>query len=339
MQVWDPKSSRRLAIFAALVACFFFGLWWMYLRMPGRAFMGHPPPLDERELALRKALRNHVFELSDTIGVRQYHSEAPEKLVEAADYLVSTLEQAGLRPRRLGYRVGGESHDNIEVEIAGSSRADEIVVVGAHYDSPTGSPGANDNASGVSAMLELAKRFAVAKPQRTLRFVGFVNEEPWFFKTAQMGSLVYARACRERGDDIVAMISLETIGFYTDEPDSQLYPMRLLDLLYPDTGDFVSFLANSENGSLVRNTIRDFRRQARIPSEGLVALPWLQGMDWSDHWSFWQQGYPGIVVTDTAPYRYEHYHSPEDTLDKLDFDDLARVTYGLEAVVEGLANP
>lgn len=339
MKLWDPRSSKRLSIFLAFVATLLAGLWWLYLRMPGWSFSGSPPPLDGRERELSDALRTHVRELSETIGVRQYHSAEPEKLAEAADYLASIFAQTGVEPRRLGYRVGSDLHENVELEIPGSGLAEEIVVLGAHYDSPTRSPGANDNATGVAVLLELAKRFAGSQPQRTLRFVGFVNEEPWFFKTEQMGSLVYAKSCRERGDRIVAMLSLETLGFYTDEPESQLYPMRLLDLLFPDAGNFVAFVADSKNGALVRSTIRDFRGGATIPSEGLIALPWLQGMDWSDHWSFWQQGYPGMVVTDTAPYRYPHYHEPEDTLDKLDFDDLARVTLGLEAVVEGLANP
>jgi Zn-dependent M28 family amino/carboxypeptidase len=214
----------------------------------------------------------------------------------------------------------------------------EIVVVGAHYDSVMGSPGANDNASGVAALLELAKEFCAAGPRRTLRLVAFVNEEPPFFKTGEMGSLVYARAARAQGEKIVAMVSLETIGYYSEAEGSQEFPFPPLRLLYPTRGNFVAFVGNFASRRLLRRSLAAFREAGAFPAEGLVAPEWLVGVDWSDHWSFWRSGYPAIMITDTAPFRYQHYHSRADTPDKLDYGALARVTTGLREMVEVLCD-
>ena len=197
-------------------------------------------------------------------------------------------------------------------------------------------PGANDNGSGPAALLELARAFAGARPARTLRFVAFVNEEPPHFQTDAMGSLVYARGCRERGERVVAMLSLETIGYYTDAPGSQNYPFPL-GLFYPSEGNFLGFVGNTASEQLVFDAIGSFRRHTRVPSEGGVLDERLPGIGWSDHWSFWQMGYPAIEITDTAPFRYAHYHEATDTPDKLDYDGFARVVVGLERVIADLA--
>ena len=174
---------------------------------------------------------------------------------------------------------------------------------------------------------------------RTLRFVAFVNEEPQYFQTPQMGSFVYAARCQSRGDRIEAMISLETIGYYSNEPRSQGYPAPGLGFLYPRTGNFIAFVGNVASRSLLRNVIGEFRRYAQIPSEGGALPAMIPGVGWSDQWSFWQHGYPGIMVTDTAPFRYPHYHAATDTPDKLDYDSMTRVVVGLEKVIHHLANP
>jgi Zn-dependent M28 family amino/carboxypeptidase len=237
---------------------------------------------------------------------------------------------------RQSFPVGDVSCDNLEVEIPGGARRDEIIVVGAHYDSVLGSPGANDNGSGVAAVLELARRWAGRERARTVRYVTFVNEEPPYFRTDRMGSLVYARRCRERGDRVVAMITLETMGCYRSDTGSQQYPFPV-GLFYPSRGDFIAFVGNTANARLVRQCIRTFRERASFPSEGGALPGWLPGIGWSDHWAFWQAGFPGIMVTDTAPFRYAHYHSAADTPDKLDYDRLARVVDGMDKVLEELA--
>jgi hypothetical protein len=152
-----------------------------------------------------------------------------------------------------------------------------------------------------------------------------------------MGSVRYARRCRQRDEQIVAMLSLETIGYYSDAPGSQQYPFPF-GLLYPSEGNFIGFVGNVSSGDLVRTAIGAFRQHARFPSEGAAVPASIQGVGWSDHWSFWQVGYPGIMVTDTAPFRYPHYHRREDTPDKVDYARMARVVAGLEHVVTAFSD-
>lgn len=302
--------------------------------MPGESWKGPLEPLTPAQAALVPALRKDVEELAGRIGFRNHISHG--SLREAAAYVEGRLRAAGLPAARQTYKIGDKDFDNIEASIPGVSVPGEIVVVGAHYDAVIGSPGANDNASGVAALLALAAVFAKERPARTLRFVGFVNEEPPHFQTEAMGSLVCARGCRERNENVVAMVSLETLGCYSDEKGSQSYPAPL-SLFYPDRGDFIAFVGNVGSRELVRRAIGEFRKSAKFPSEGGALPGWLPGIGWSDHWAFWEAGYPGIMVTDTAPFRYSHYHGAGDTPDRVDFERLARVVEGLIAVVRDLA--
>jgi Zn-dependent M28 family amino/carboxypeptidase len=228
----------------------------------------------------------------------------------------------------------GQACHNIEAEIPGARP--EVLLIGAHYDSVFGSPGANDNGTGVAATLALARRFASIKSEHTLRFVAFVNEEPPYFLSGEMGSLVYAGRCKARGDKISAMISLETIGYFSDASHSQTYPSPGLGIVYPRVGNFIGFVSNVRSRSLLRRVVALFRKHAKIPSEGAALPAFIPGVSWSDQWSFWHHGYPGIMVTDTAPFRYPYYHSSSDTPDKLDYDRFALVVSGMERVIEGL---
>jgi Zn-dependent M28 family amino/carboxypeptidase len=176
----------------------------------------------------------------------------------------------------------------------------------------------------------------MSQPERTLRFVAFTDEEPPCFQTECMGSLASAKACKAKGEDIAAMISLETLGCYSEEEGSQSYPLPILGFAYPSRGNFVAFVGNVASGGLVREAIGAFRETTAFPSEGAALPGWIPGVGWSDHWSFWQQGYPAIMVTDTAPFRYRHYHKASDTPDELDYERLARVVEGLTKVVEHL---
>jgi Zn-dependent M28 family amino/carboxypeptidase len=230
--------------------------------------------------------------------------------------------------------VRGQPCHNLEAEIPGARP--EILLIGGHYDSVFGSPGANDNGTGVAAMLALARRFAARQPKHTLRFVAFVNEEPPYFLSGEMGSFVYADRCKARGDKISAMISLETIGYFSDAPNSQTYPSPGLSLFYPKVGNFIGFVSNVQSRTLLRRVVALFRKHAKIPSEGAALPAFVPGVSWSDQWSFWRKGYPGIMVTDTAPFRYPHYHSSSDTPDKLDYDRFTLVVSGIEKVVEDL---
>jgi hypothetical protein len=329
------SALRVLIAIAAILAL----LWWFGIRMPGKN-ISKAAPLSPDEVTLREELRADVQKLAGEIGERNMRHHP--QLNAAADFIENSFSRAGLHPRRDSYELHGQACHNIEAEIPGTHP--EIILIGAHYDSVFGSPGANDNGSGVAAMLALARRFANRQPERrltqtpykTLRFVAFVNEEPPYFLSGEMGSLVYARRCKERGEKISAMISLETIGYFSDAPNSQIYPSRALGTFYPTVGNFIGFVSNVHSRTLLRRAIALFREHAKLPSEG-AALPWfIPGVSWSDQWSFWKNGYPGIMVTDTAPFRYPYYHSADDTPDKLDYDRFALVVSGMEKVIEGL---
>jgi Zn-dependent M28 family amino/carboxypeptidase len=304
------------------------------MMMPGKSYRGALLPLTAQESQLRDRLREHVVTLAQRIGERNtdhYHA-----LQQAQEYVTAQFHSLGLPTRQVSYRVGSQDLANVEAELKGVSRPQEIVLVGAHYDSVAGSPGANDNGSGVAALLELARLFKDSRHRRTLRFVAFVNEEPPFFHGGSMGSVVYAQRARQHREQIVAMLSLETIGYYSDTPKSQRYPAALASL-FPDTGNFIGFVGDLASVSLVRRVIGSFRGSTRFPSQGVAAPGWIPGVGWSDQWAFWQQGYRGVMITDTAPFRYPYYHQSSDTPDKIDYDRMARVVSGVRHVLYDLA--
>lgn len=215
---------------------------------------------------------------------------------------------------------------------------DEIVVIGAHYDTVPGSPGADDNATGVAALLAIARCFVHEQPAHTVRFVAFANEEPPFFATEQMGSWLYAKRSRDRGERIVAMLSFDALGFFSNAPGSQQYP-AMLESIFPSTGNFVAFASNLESRALLEHCLDVFRSHATIPSEGGAFPEEVPGVSWSDQWSFWRHGYDAVMVTDTALYRNPHYHTRTDLPDTLDYEALARTTEGLVEVIRALATP
>ena len=306
-------------------------LLWYMVAVPGASYHGALKPLTPDENLLAGNLRKHVA----AIASREHNFFKPAELEVAAQYIEKTLAGLGYAVATQRFPSGPSEVRNIEVEVKGSARESEIVIVGAHYDSVLGAPGANDNGSGVAAVIELVRLFRGSNPARTLRFVTFVNEEPPFSHSDAMGSRHYARRARERGETIVAMFSLETIGYYSDAPGSQRYPFPL-GFFYPSTGNFVAFVSNLTSRALLHEATVSFRRHAGIPSEGIAAPAWIPGVDWSDHWSFWREGWPALMVTDTAPYRYPHYHSGEDTPDKVDYERLARVVTGLHGMLREL---
>lgn len=320
----------RLAVTFAVIAAIVLYM----VKMPGKSYSGALAPLTKGEIDLSSRLHHHVSMLAGTIGERnQWHFG---KIEAAAAYIENELRASGYDVSWQEYTAKGKSYKNIEAQREGTSGAEEIVIVGAHYDSVSGTPGANDNASGVGAALEIARIFSREAPERTVRFVFFANEEPPFFQTPLMGSRVYAARCKQRGENITAMLSLETIGYYSDEPGSQRYPFPF-NLMYPDTGNFIGFAGNLSSRALVHKVVGSFRTHTAFPSEGVAAPAWIPGIGWSDQWSFWEEGYPGVMVTDTALFRYRYYHEADDTPDKIDYEKTARVVMGISRVVEDLS--
>jgi Zn-dependent M28 family amino/carboxypeptidase len=339
MQQINTKKSRlrRWGIFALFLIVLLALGWYFMIRMPGKSYTGPLPPLTEQETALAGELREIVTILAGEIGERNvpHHHAALE---QSARFIQARLVDMGYEVDRQVFQVSGKDCENLAAEIPGGALADEIVVAGAHYDSVFGAPGANDNGSAVAACLALARVFRDMKPARTLRFVFFVNEEPPYFQTGAMGSLVYARGCKDRKENVVAMYSLETMGYYSDEKGSQKYPPPL-GFVYPSTGNFIAFVGNMGSGDLVRSSIGIFRKHVQFPSEGGALPGFIPGVGWSDHWAFWKAGYQAVMITDTAPFRYPHYHLATDTPDKVDYERLARVTTGIEKVIAEVSNP
>jgi len=333
-----PGGRRKRLVWIARLAIIplvILAVNWFVTGMPGSSWSGPVPPLSDQEQLIHDNLKRHVTELAGRVGERNVWR--PEAMAAAAGYIRKTLEDTGYEVNSQSFISRGLTVNNLEAVLPGHGAADEIIVIGAHYDAVAGSPGADDNASGVAALLELARLLAGTTLPRTVRFVAFANEEAPFFYGDEMGSKLYAARAHAQGERIEAMLSLETMGYFTDQPGSQRYPFPF-SYLYPDTGNFIGFVGNFSSRPLVRQAVGAFRATTAFPSEGVAAPSGMEGIHWSDHWSFWQAGYPAIMVTDTAPFRYPHYHDESDTPEQLDYAGLARVTGGLVAVVGVLAS-
>lgn len=305
METWEPGSTSRVGVAA------------------------HPEALREDVLALAVDIGER--NLRDTLRAR--------RLGLARDYLVQRLEGAGYPVRLHAYDAAGHQVENVEVELRGTTYPEQVLVVGAHYDSAHHSPGANDNGTGVAALLALAELFqggAVARPSCTVRFVAFATEEQPFTRTPEMGSFAYARRCYERHETVRGMLSLETLGSYAQGHRWPEAPFPL-NVVSPLRADFFAVVGNLASHALVRRCVESFPGRPGVRCRG-VALPGLlPGVKSSDHWSFWQHGYPAVMLTDTAPLRYRHYHRPSDIIERVDFTTLAAVTTGLVSVVRELA--
>lgn len=327
-RLWNRLAAILLFVVLALIVIVSY-----MIAMPGASFSGALPPLTAEETQIKANLTRHVFYLAGEIGERNVIAYQP--LQKTAQFIEDNFRKAGYEVKSQEYVVQMRKVRNLIAEIPGGAKANEIVVIGAHYDTVYDCPGADDNTSGVAALLELARILKDSHPTRTVRFVAFVNEEPPWFQTDDMGSLVYAEHAHKLKENIVAAISIETIGMYSDAEGSQQYPSGFKSL-YPSKGNFIAFVGNLESRGLVRDAVRSFRASTKFPSEGSAVPAAIPGVGWSDHWSFWQESYPAIMVTDTAPFRNPNYHQPTDKADTLDYERMARVVHGLARVVTDL---
>lgn len=280
---------------------------------------------------LEKNLKNHVIKLSKEIGERNYIYY--DSLNKAADYITEKFKEYGYRPQIQSYNIGNRIYKNIIAKKTGNKIPQEIVIIGAHYDSVVGSPGANDNGSGVSTLLELSRLCSRTDIDKSIKFIAFVNEEPPFYLSGNMGSRVYAKDAKKRSEDIKTMISLETIGYYSQEPKSQSYPLFFYKFFYPDRANFIAVVGNFKSYRLVKRIKEAFKRNSTFNIESVVAPEIIPGVNFSDHDSFWKYGYQACMVTDTAFYRYPYYHTIEDTFEKIDYGKLTKVVKGLYYVL------
>jgi Zn-dependent M28 family amino/carboxypeptidase len=269
-------------------------------------------------------LYRHVEVLSVKIGDRHLWKEG--SLGKTADYIESVLTAYGYAVRRQVYFCYGKSVSNLIAEKTGTDKG--IVILGAHYDTVPGTPGADDNASAVAGLLELARLFKESSNKKTLVWVAFVNEEPPCFGSYHMGSMVYANHLKEQGISIDVMISLEMIGHFRKEP-IQTYPLPGMGFFYPKTGDFIGVVGNFHSFRYVSFLKKGIKRHSHINTRSLTAPEFFGGINLSDNYSFWHHGYRAVMITDTSFFRNRNYHQETDTIDTLNFESMSEVVKGL----------
>lgn len=284
---------------------------------------------------IKANLTKTVHVLSEEIGPRSYTQT--DALKKTTDYIKSELNGYGYDVSVQAYSAEGMTFENISVVKKGTALPGKILVVGAHYDTVPGTPGADDNASGVAGLLELARLFADEQPGITLHFVAFALEEPPFFRTRRMGSYVYAKRLNDMQSDVEGMICLESMGFFRETPDSQMFPLPFLRFFYPTTGNYITFVSNFHSKDFMNRLKNAFMQGSSLPVESLSSFALIPGVDFSDHRSFWKFGYNAIMVTDTAFYRNPNYHGIGDTASTLDYERLAEVVIGLKTSIKVLA--
>lgn len=316
-----------------LITLVFVGLLlavWFAITQPiifGGASRGNIPPVDAARLEA------HVRLLSETFGPRD--GGHPENLDRAAAYLRQEFERAKAAVSEQPFQVGGRTYRNVVASFG--PRTKELIVVGAHYDTAGPLPGADDNASGVAGLIELAHMLGATSPALRVELVAFALEEPPYFRSPSMGSAIHAASLKAQGFDVRAMFSLEMIGYFSDEPDSQQYPISILKALYPSRGNFITVVGKTDQGRVLRRVKKAMIGASPLPVYSINAPRSIPGVDFSDHLNYWNEGYDALMITDTAFYRNRNYHTFADTPDTLDYKRMAMVVQGVYAAVDDLS--
>lgn len=284
--------------------------------------------------ALAGRLENHVLMLSETLGNRDVFEY--EHLKKAAEYISDEFRRYGYKIELQSYVVAGRKVSNIIAVKQGSRLPNEVIIVGAHYDS-CANPGADDNASGVAVLLELARKFFGQESAGTVKWIAFVNEEPPFSFTESMGSRVYTRQAKAAGEQIRGAVILESVGYYNSRFGSQRYP-PFFGPGHSPRGNFIAVVGNFASARLVSDIAGPLKRSCRLPIESTVTFGFLPGIYFSDHWSFWQEGYQAVMITDTAFVRNPSYHKSSDTPKTLNYSNMACLTEGLGQVIRELTD-
>jgi Peptidase family M28 len=280
----------------------------------------------------RARLERDVRILSIDFAPRDYSHVG--NLDRSADYIHGQLQSAGAQVSEQGFNVNGRVYRNV-IGKFGPDQGERIIV-GAHYDGEGLKPAADDNASGVAGLLELARLVGQTNPERTVEFVAYSLEEPPFFRTPEMGSAFHAARVQKEGVNVRAMFSLEMIGFFSDTPGSQRFPNPVIEPFYPSTGNFIAVVGNLGQMRLVRRVKGAMAGAAPLRVCSINAPAWIPGIDFSDHLNYNNAGFPAIMVTDTAFYRNSAYHTPGDTADRLDYNRMAMVVEQVHAAVKEL---
>jgi hypothetical protein len=278
-------------------------------------------------------LEKHVRMLAETFFPRD--ASHPENLLRAADYIRAEFRQAKGKVSDQCYELRQKTYCNIIARFGPDT--DERVVIGAHYDAFGERPGADDNASGVAGLIELARLLGRSTPAVQLELVAYTLEELPHFGTHTTGSAVHANFLRSKGIPVRLMISLEMIGYFNDGEDSQRFPFSILKLFYPSRGNFILVVGNLSQWGVTRRVKRTMRAATPLPVYSINAPSAVPGVDWSDHRYYWQAGYPALMITDTAFYRNPNYHTTKDTPDTLNYGRMALVVNGVFRAVLALA--
>jgi peptidase M28-like protein len=270
--------------------------------------------------------------LSEETGERSFRDG--DKLNKAADYIENAFRSYGCVVKRQPFLYGGRTYFNVIAEVKGRDAAqNSVLIIGAHYDTAVGTPGADDNASGIAGLLELARLTALQPADRTVRFVAFSLEEYPAYGTEYMGSYVYAKSVKDEGAAVYGMIALEMIGFFCEEKGCQRYPLSILGWFFPDKGDYLSFVGNMPSRAFTRKVRNEFAKVSGLPIESLNTFSAVTGVDFSDHRNFWKFGFKAFMITDTAFYRNPHYHASGDTWEKLDYKRMGALVTGLHKAI------
>lgn len=331
---WQAQTEqRRRIIRLMLVVILIFilllvGLWfWITQPLLSKA---RPNPVRSVDPS---RLQAHVRKLSIELAPRD--ESHIENLDRVASYIKNEFSQTTTFVSEQAYRVQGRSYRNLIAEFGPES--EERLIVGAHYDTAGPLPGADDNASGVAGLIELARLLGQQQPPLRVELVAFTLEEPPYFRTTAMGSSVHAESLRKQNIRVKAMLSLEMIGYFSDAPNSQHFPSVALSALYPSTGNFISVVGRLSDWSLVRRTKGAMRNASPLAVYSINAPSFVAGVDFSDQLNYWRAGYNAVMITDTAFYRNGNYHTSQDTEEKLDYKRMAMVVEGVYAAVVELA--
>lgn len=292
------------------------------------------PQVEGEGQASAQRLRSDVTTIVEGFGPRGHLQ--PEALDRVADHIAHELELAGAGVQRQVYEgLDGLQYQNVIARFGPTTGP--VVIVGAHYDAADGLPGADDNASGTAGLLELARLLGRSEWDTAIELVAYSTEEPPHFRTQWMGSAVHADAIAASQREVVAMLSLEMIGRFSDEPRSQTFPAPGMGLLYPTKGNFIALVGKTGQGGVIRRAKRAFRHATDLPVRSITAPTSVPGIDFSDHLNYWAYDMDALMVTDTAFFRNFDYHTQQDTVDRLDFDRMAKVVDGVYGIVAALA--
>lgn len=284
-------------------------------------------PIDETFGVSADTLEKHVVALCSTTGHRNYRNKVALK--ESIDYITAELESYGYEPWLQSYQAEGGSYSNVVCSFG--NEGSPVLVIGAHYDVCEDQPGADDNASGVAGLLEIARALMTETPEldHRIEMVFYTLEEPPFFRTEYMGSAVHARSLAESDEEVLGMICLEMIGYFSDEKKSQEYPIGLLKLFYPGKANFIAVIGKMGQGGTVRQVKRSMKETCEVDVRSINSPTWVQGIDFSDHLNYWAHDFEAVMVTNTAFYRNDQYHEPGDTPDRLNYEMMAEVVEGV----------